>query len=42
MTMSRYGLVELKEGQRDTLVPRVSYDRVRLDVSLTQPPRHAS
>ena len=34
-TMSRYGLVELKEGQRGTLVPRVPYDRVSLDVSLT-------
>ena len=33
--MSRYGLVELQEGQRGTLVPRVSYDRVSLDVSLT-------
>ena len=41
-TMSRYGLVELKEGKRGTLVPRVSYDRVRLDVSLTQPPRRPS
>ena len=38
-TMSRYGLVELKEGERGTLVPRVPYDQVRLDVSLTQPPR---
>ena len=34
-TMSRYGLVELEEGRRGTLVPRVSYDQVRLDVSLT-------
>ena len=34
-TMSRYGLVELKEGQRGTLVPRVPYDQVRLDVALT-------
>ena len=37
--MSRYGLVELKEGVRGTLVPRVPYDQVRLDISLTQPPR---
>ena len=37
--MSRYGLVELREGERGTLVPRVPYDQVRLDVSLTQPPR---
>ena len=34
-TMSRYGLVELRAGPRGTLIPRVSYDRVRLDVSLT-------
>ena len=34
-TMSRYGLVELEEGRRGTLVPRVPYDQVRLDVSLT-------
>ncbi len=34
-TMSRYGLVELKEGERGTLVPRVPYDRVTLDLSLT-------
>ena len=36
-TMSRYGLVELKRGGRGTLVPRVPYDQVRLDVSLTRP-----
>ena len=34
-TMSRYGLVELKAGKRGTVVPRVPYDQVRLDVSLT-------
>ena len=33
-TMSRYGLVELKKGERGALVPRTTYDRVRLDVSL--------
>ena len=33
-TMSRYGLVELREGKRGTLVPRAPYDHVRLDVSL--------
>ena len=33
-TMSRYGLVELQQGRRGTLVPRVPYDRVTLDVSL--------
>ena len=34
-TMARYGLVELQQGARGTLVPRVSYDQVRLDLSLT-------
>jgi len=33
-TMSQYGLVELDKGVRGTLVPRVPYDQVRLDVSL--------
>ena len=41
-TMSRYGLVELKEGERGTLIPQVPYDQVRLDVSLTQPPRQVA
>ena len=36
-TMSRYGLVELKKGERGALVPRVPCDQVRLDISLTQP-----
>jgi predicted transcriptional regulator len=34
-TMSRYGLVELTEGPRSTLVPRFPYDQVRLDFALT-------
>ena len=34
-TMSQYGLVELRPGGRGRLVPRVPYDHVRLDVSLT-------
>lgn len=34
-TMSRYGLVELQRGKRGALMPRVAYDQVRLDVSLT-------
>ena len=38
-TMARYGLVELENGERGTLVPRTPYERVRLDVSLTQPLR---
>ena len=33
-TMSQYGLVESQRGVRGTLVPRVPYDQVRLDVSL--------
>lgn len=41
-TMSRYGLVELNAGKGGTLVPRVPYDRVRLDVSLTQTPRQVA
>ena len=41
-TMSRYGLVELKEGSRGTLVPRVPYDRVSLDVSLTASSRRVA
>ena len=34
-TMSQYGLVELRRGGRGTVVPRVPYDQVTLDVSLT-------
>ena len=41
-TMSQYGLVELKQGQRGTLIPRVPYDQVSLDVSLTSAPRHVA
>ncbi len=41
-TMSRYGLVELKTGKRGTLVPRVPYDQVRLDVSLAPTPQRAA
>ena len=33
-TMSRYGLVELREGRRGTVIPRIPYDRVSLDMSL--------
>ena len=40
-TMARYGLVELKEGRHGRLIPRVPYDRVTLDVSLTPPRRVA-
>ena len=38
-TMSRYGLVDLEQGERGRLAPRVPYDRVSLDVSLTATPR---
>ena len=41
-TMSRYGLVELKAGKRGTVVPRVPYDQVRLDVSLTSASQRAA
>ena len=34
-TMSRYGLVELEQGWRGTLVPRDPNNKVRLHVSLT-------
>ena len=33
-TMAQYGFVELKQGHRGALAPRVPYDQVRLDVSL--------
>ena len=41
-TMSQYGLVELTEGRRGTLIPRVPYDRVSLDVSLTAASRQVA
>ena len=41
-TMSRYGLVELTDGRRGTLVPRVPYDRVNLDLPLTSMPLAAA
>ena len=37
--MSRYGLVELKTGQHGTLIPRIRYDRVSLEVSFTSTPQ---
>ncbi len=40
-TMSRYGLVELTAGERGTVIPRVPYDRVSLDVSLRSRPQAA-
>ena len=41
-TMSRYGLVELKEGQRGKLIPRVRYDQVSLDVSFVSTPQQVA
>ena len=41
-TMSRYGLVELKEGQRGTLIPRVPYNQVSLDVLLVSTSRRVA
>ncbi|MDE0165484.1 MAG: helix-turn-helix domain-containing protein [Bryobacterales bacterium] len=41
-TMSQYGLVELRAGQRGRLIPWVPYDQVSLDVSLTSTPRHVA
>ncbi len=41
-TMSRYGLVELKEGQRGKLIPRVRYDQVSLDVSFVSTPQEVA
>ena len=40
-TMSYYGLVKLKEGERGTVVPWLRYHRVSLDVSLTSQSREA-
>ena len=41
-TMSHYGLVELKEGKRGTVVPRVPYDRVNLHMPLTSTPQRVA
>lgn len=35
--MSLYGLVEFRVGEQGRLIPRVVYDQVRLEVSLTAP-----
>ena len=40
--MLRYGLVEFSEGERGSVVPRVPYDQVRLDVSLKSGPRQVA
>ena len=41
-TMSKYGLVELTDGQRGKMIPRVPYDRVKLDLPLTSLPLEAA
>ncbi|MYG53064.1 MAG: helix-turn-helix domain-containing protein [Rhodospirillaceae bacterium] len=41
-TMSKYGLVEMTDGRRGRLIPRVPYDRVNLDLPLTSMPREAA
>ncbi len=41
-TMSQYGLVELRRGQRGAVTPLVRFDRVRLDLSLTSTSRRAA
>ena len=41
-TMSQYGLVELKEGLRGKLIPRVRYHQVRLDLSFAPTPQHVA
>ena len=38
-TMSHYGLVELTRGARGTVAPRVTYDQISLDLSLTSGPQ---
>jgi predicted transcriptional regulator len=35
--MEGYGLVRLDRGDRGRIVPRVTHDRVKLDLSLTRP-----
>jgi predicted transcriptional regulator len=36
-TMAGYGLVRLERGDRGRIIPRVTHDRVELDLSLTRP-----
>lgn len=35
-TMKGYGLVRLERGERGRIVPKVTYDRVALDLRLTR------
>ena len=36
-TMAGYGLVRLERGERGRIAPRVTHDRVELDLPLTRP-----
>jgi predicted transcriptional regulator len=36
-TMAGYGIVRLERGERGRITPKVSYDRVELDLPLTPP-----
>jgi predicted transcriptional regulator len=36
-TMARYGLVQLSEGERHRIVPRVPYSRIRFEMPLHSP-----
>lgn len=35
-TMNRYGLVNLKEGPRGSVIPRVPYSNIKLDMTIGQ------
>ena len=39
-TMAGYGLVRLERAERGRISPRVTHDRVELDLPLTHPERH--
>lgn len=38
-TMASYGLVRLEPGERGRIAPKVSYDRVELDLTITRTPK---
>ena len=38
-TMAGYGLVRLEPGERGRIAPKVSYDRVSLDLPITRTPK---
>jgi predicted transcriptional regulator len=35
-TMAGYGLIRLEQGERGRIAPKVRYDRVELDLQITQ------